>query len=126
MRQIRARSGRATVTVKIEGDLVTLSVERRRGLSAEAAGHLFEKFFRVRNSSTHAKRERYRLFTVKNIAELHGGQAWRNPNRALGGFHLSFPAKPPPSREWLFCCFSAIRNSSGSYQKALRGIHARE
>jgi len=92
--------GRATVTVKMEGDLVTLSVwNEGEGFPPEAAGHLFEKFFRVRNSSTHAKRgSGIGLFTVKNIAELHGGRVWAESEPgAWAAFHLSFPVSPPPA-----------------------------
>jgi signal transduction histidine kinase len=99
--------GRATVTVKMEGDLVTLSVwNEGEGFPPEAAGHLFEKFFRVRNSSTHAKRgSGIGLFTVKNIAELHGGRVWAESEPgAWAAFHLSFPVSPPPPRKG----FSAV------------------
>jgi len=91
-------SGKACVTVKREGDLVTLSVwNEGEGFPCEEAAHLFEKFFRVRNPSTHAKRgSGIGLFTVKNIAELHGGRAWAESEPgAWAAFHLSFPANPP-------------------------------
>jgi signal transduction histidine kinase len=90
--------GRAALTVKAEDGLVTLSVwNEGEGFPPEAAGHLFEKFFRVRNSSTHAKRgSGIGLFTVKNIAELHGGRAWAESEPgAWAAFHISFPASPP-------------------------------
>jgi two-component system, NtrC family, sensor kinase len=91
-------SGKATVTVKREGDLVTMSVwNEGEGFPSEEAGHLFEKFFRVRNPNTHAKRgSGIGLFTVKNIAELHGGRAWAESQPgAWAAFHLSFPVTPP-------------------------------
>jgi two-component system, NtrC family, sensor kinase len=87
--------GRATVTVKTEGNRVTLSVwNEGEGFPPDDAGHLFEKFFRVRNASTHAKRgSGIGLFTVKNIAELHGGRAWAESEPgAWAAFHLSFSA----------------------------------
>jgi signal transduction histidine kinase len=90
--------GRATVTVKLEDGRVTMSVwNEGEGFPAEAADHLFEKFFRVRNSSTHSKRgSGIGLFTVKNIAELHGGRAWAESEPgAWAAFHLSFPSDPP-------------------------------
>jgi len=90
--------GKASVTVKQEGELVTLSVwNEGEGFPPEAAEHLFEKFFRVRNPNTHAKRgSGIGLFTVKNIADLHGGRAWAESEPgAWAAFHLSFPANPP-------------------------------
>jgi signal transduction histidine kinase len=90
--------GRAAVTVKAEDGRVTMSVwNEGEGFPTEAAEHLFEKFFRVRNSSTHSKRgSGIGLFTVKNIAELHGGRAWAESEPgAWAAFHLSFPPHPP-------------------------------
>jgi len=90
--------GKATVTVKREGDLVTLTVwNEGEGFPPAEAGHLFEKFFRIRDANTHAKRgSGIGLFTVKNIAELHGGRAWAESEPgAWAAFHLSFPAAPP-------------------------------
>jgi len=88
--------GRAVVTVTVEGALVTMSVwNEGEGFPPEEAGHLFEKFFRVRNAATHAKRgSGIGLFTVKNIAELHGGRCWAESEPgAWAAFHLSFPAR---------------------------------
>jgi two-component system NtrC family sensor kinase len=90
--------GRVTVTVKVEDDRVTLSVwNEGEGFPPAVAEHLFEKFFRVRDSSTHAKRgSGIGLFTVKNIAELHGGRAWAESEPgAWAAFHLSFPTGGP-------------------------------
>jgi two-component system NtrC family sensor kinase len=90
--------GKASVAVKKEGELVTLSVwNEGEGFPPEEAAHLFEKFFRVRNPNTHAKRgSGIGLFTVKNIAELHGGRAWAESEPgAWAAFYLSFPANPP-------------------------------
>lgn len=90
--------GNATVTVTLEGGLVTLSVwNEGEGFPPDQAVHLFEKFFRVRNANTHAKRgSGIGLFTVKSIAELHGGRAWAESEPgAWSAFHLSFPAQPP-------------------------------
>ncbi|HWR92338.1 MAG TPA: cache domain-containing protein [Desulfobacterales bacterium] len=90
--------GRASVSVKLEGDLVAMSVwNEGEGFPPEEAGHLFEKFFRLRTASTHAKRgSGIGLFTVKRIAELHGGNAWAESEPgAWAAFHFSFPAKDP-------------------------------
>jgi signal transduction histidine kinase len=92
--------GKAVVTATAEDGCVMLSVwNEGEGFPPEQAGRLFDKFFRVRSAHTHAKRgSGIGLFTVKNIAELHGGRAWAEsePGR-WAAFHLSFPAQPDPS-----------------------------
>jgi signal transduction histidine kinase len=93
--------GRATVTATMERGQVRLSVwNQGEGFPLEATDHLFEKFYRVRNSSTHAKRgSGIGLFTVKNIADLHGGRAWAESDPgSWAAFHLSFPATPAEGR----------------------------
>jgi two-component system, NtrC family, sensor kinase len=90
--------GKATVSVKMAGDLVTMSVwNEGEGFPSEEASHLFEKFFRIRNPNTQSKRgSGIGLFTVKNIAELHGGRAWAESEPgAWAAFHISFPTAPP-------------------------------
>jgi two-component system NtrC family sensor kinase len=90
--------GQATVTAAAADGWVTLSVwNEGEGFPPEQAGRLFEKFYRVRNANTHAKRgSGIGLFTVRNIAELHGGRAWAESEPgAWCAFHLSFPTHPP-------------------------------
>jgi two-component system sensor histidine kinase SenX3 len=90
--------GRASVSVKLEGGLVAMSVwNEGEGFPPEEAARLFEKFFRLRTASTHAKRgSGIGLFTVKRIAELHGGSAWAESEPgAWAAFHFSFPAQAP-------------------------------
>jgi len=90
--------GRASVTVKAEDGRVILSVwNEGEGFPPDATPHLFEKFFRVRDSSTHAKRgSGIGLFTVKNIANLHGGRAWAESEPgSWAAFYLSFPIQCP-------------------------------
>ncbi len=89
--------GRAALTVAAEGGLVTLSLRNDgEGFPPADAERLFEKFFRVKNASTHAKRgSGIGLFTVRRIAELHGGRAWaESAPGAWAAFHLRFPARP--------------------------------
>ncbi len=89
--------GRAALTVLVEGGLVTLSLRNDgEGFPPADAERLFEKFFRVRDASTHAKRgSGIGLFTVKRIAELHGGRAWAESEPgAWAAFHLRFPVRP--------------------------------
>lgn len=88
--------GQAMVTLEVEAGQVQLSVwNDGEGFPPEEAGHLFEKFFRLRNANTQRKRgSGVGLFTVRNIAELHGGRAWAEsvPGNSAT-FHLSFPAE---------------------------------
>jgi signal transduction histidine kinase len=92
--------GRATLTVRTEGDLTTFTVwNEGDGFPPEAAERLFEKFFRVRNASTHSKRgSGIGLFTVKNIAALHGGRAWAECDPgSWAAFHLRLPVQAAES-----------------------------
>jgi two-component system NtrC family sensor kinase len=90
--------GRASVTVRQEGGQVRLSVwNEGEGFPADEASHLFEKFFRLKNANTYAKRgSGLGLFTVREIVELHGGsvRAESVPG-AWAAFHLSVPSSPP-------------------------------
>jgi two-component system NtrC family sensor kinase len=87
--------GRAQVEAKRAGGVVTLSVVNEGdGFPPEEAAHLFEKFYRLKNENTYTKRgSGLGLYTVKSIAELHGGQvrAESEPG-AWAAFHLSFPS----------------------------------
>jgi two-component system, NtrC family, sensor kinase len=92
--------GHATVLVKVQEGSVRVTVRNDgEGFPAGEAEHLFEKFFRLKNANTHSKRgSGLGLFTVRNIAELHGGRAWAEsePGR-WAAFHLSFPAQAQPA-----------------------------
>jgi signal transduction histidine kinase len=90
--------GHATLTVVKDGDFVKISVwNEGAGFPPADAARLFEKFFRVRDKSTHAKRgSGIGLSTVQRIAELHGGRAWAESEQgAWAAFHLHLPAEPP-------------------------------
>lgn len=86
--------GRVRVTVRAQDDHLTLSVwNEGEGFPAEEAERLFEKFYRLRNENTHAKRgSGLGLFTVKTIVALHGGRAWAESEPGeWAAFHLAFP-----------------------------------
>lgn len=90
--------GQARLSVHEEDGWVTLGLwNEGPGFPREAAEKLFDKFYRVRDASTHAKRgSGIGLFTVRTIAELHGGRAWAESEPgAWAAFHLRFPARPP-------------------------------
>ena len=89
--------GQARLSVHEEDGWVTLGLwNEGPGFPPEAAEKLFDKFYRVRDASTHAKRgSGIGLFTVRTIAELHGGRAWAESEPgAWAAFHLRFPARP--------------------------------
>ena len=88
--------GKAKLTVASEKALVTISLwNEGAGFPPAEAERLFEKFYRVRNANTHATRgSGIGLFTVRRIAELHGGLAWAEsePN-SWAAFHLRIPIR---------------------------------
>jgi signal transduction histidine kinase len=90
--------GKATVTLEEQDGQIRLSVwNEGEGFSLEDAEHLFDKFFRLKTANTYAKRgSGLGLYTVRHIAELHGGRAWAESEPgAWAAFHLSFPTKDP-------------------------------
>ncbi|MCU0560798.1 MAG: cache domain-containing protein [Desulfobacterales bacterium] len=91
-------NGQASLAVTVESGIVTLSVRNDgAGFPPAEAERLFEKFYRVRDAHTHSKRgSGIGLFTVKHIAELHGGRVWAECEPgAWAAFHFSFPIAPP-------------------------------
>ncbi len=91
-------NGQASLAVTVENGIVTISVRNEgAGFPPAEAERLFDKFYRVRDANTHSKRgSGIGLFTVKHIAELHGGRvrAESEPG-AWAAFHLSFPIAQP-------------------------------
>ena len=83
---MREDAGQVTLGLRNDGE----------GFPPADAERLFEKFFRVRSAATHAKRgSGIGLYTVRRIAELHGGRAWAESEPgSWAAFHLSFPARP--------------------------------
>jgi two-component system NtrC family sensor kinase len=92
--------GRAVVRVQSrEGELVLTVRNDGEGFPPADAERLFEKFFRLKNANTHSKRgSGLGLFTVRAVAELHGGRAWADAAPGhWAAFHLSLPLKPSPA-----------------------------
>jgi two-component system NtrC family sensor kinase len=86
--------GKASVSLRTEGSQITLSVwNEGEGFPPEEALRLFDKFFRLKTANTYAKRgSGLGLFTVRHIAELHGGRVWAESEPgAWAAFHLNFP-----------------------------------
>jgi signal transduction histidine kinase len=88
----------ASLAVTVEKGVVTISVRNEgAGFPRAEAERLFDKFYRVRDANTHSKRgSGIGLFTVRHIAELHGGRAWAESEPgAWAAFHFSFPNESP-------------------------------
>ena len=91
-------NGQARLDVAAENATVTISVRNEgAGFPPAEAERLFDKFYRVRDADTHSKRgSGIGLFTVKHIAELHGGRVWAESEPgAWAAFHLRFPMDCP-------------------------------
>jgi signal transduction histidine kinase len=89
--------GEARLSVATEDGLVTLSLRNDgEGFPPAEADRLFEKFYRFRSSATRAKRgSGIGLFTVRRVAQLHGGAAWAESEPgAWAAFHLRIPVRP--------------------------------
>lgn len=89
--------GEARLAVAAHDGEVTLSLRNDgEGFPRAEAERLFEKFYRVRSEATRAKRgSGIGLFTVRRIAQLHGGAAWAESEPgAWAAFHLRVPVRP--------------------------------
>jgi two-component system NtrC family sensor kinase len=94
--------GRARVEAAARGGQIVLAVHNEgEGFPPEEAPRLFDKFYRLKNENTYRKRgSGLGLFTVRTIAELHGGSvcAASEPG-AWARFEISIPADDRPPDE---------------------------
>jgi two-component system sensor histidine kinase KdpD len=80
------------IVVRGDGAEVSVAVEDRGpGFPPSAAPHLFDPFYRVRETSSHASARGLGLglAIVKGLVEAHAGRVWAE-NRAGGGARFSF------------------------------------
>jgi signal transduction histidine kinase len=71
-----------------------------RGLSEEDKGHIFEKFWRSADSSTHASGTGLGLVIAKRIIEAHGGEMWLESELGVGtSFFFTLPIVAEAPRE---------------------------
>lgn len=92
--------GRAVLTVTKEADGPRVTVwNEGDGFPPEDADRLFDKFVRLHNATTQRRRgSGIGLFTVRNIAILHGGRAWAESEPGQwAAFHLALPEGPAPT-----------------------------
>lgn len=86
-----------TVTLKEQGNECLVSIsDRGIGVSPDFFDHIFERFYRVRNTAS----RQYSgigmgLFIAKTIVEAHGGRIWLTSNPGKGStFYFTLPRVP--------------------------------
>ena len=88
------------VTVRLENrekEYLVNIIDEGIGVSAEQFDHIFERFYRVHNTSI----QQYSgiglgLYVAKAIINGHGGQIWFTNNQNNGStFHFTLPYRPP-------------------------------
>jgi signal transduction histidine kinase len=88
------------VTVRLENrdkEYLMSIIDEGIGVSAEQFDHIFERFYRVHNTSI----QQYSgiglgLYVAKAIINGHGGQIWFTNNQSNGStFHFTLPFRPP-------------------------------
>ncbi len=86
-----------TVTLKEHGNECLVSIsDRGIGVSPDFFDHIFERFYRVRNTAS----RQYSgigmgLFIAKTIVEAHGGRVWLTSNPGRGStFYFTLPRVP--------------------------------
>ena len=89
-----------TVTLKEQGNEYLVSIsDRGIGVSPDFFDHIFERFYRVRNTAS----RQYSgigmgLFIAKAIVEAHGGRIWLSSNPGTGStFFFTLPRVPRTS-----------------------------
>jgi len=88
MRQTEARSRTLTVSAHVAADKVLIAIaDRGTGITAEAAGHLFEPFYTTKNEGLGVG-----LNICRSVVEAHQGRLWFEANAAGGSiFCISLP-----------------------------------
>jgi two-component system phosphate regulon sensor histidine kinase PhoR len=87
------------VTVRLQeqdGDYLISIIDEGIGVSPEYYDHIFERFYRVRNTAS----RQYSgiglgLYVARAIVDRHGGRIWFTNNQNIGStFHFTFPPRP--------------------------------
>jgi two-component system phosphate regulon sensor histidine kinase PhoR len=91
------QGGQVTVKLQmLEGDYLVSVIDQGIGINPEYLDHIFERFYRVRNTAS----RQYAgiglgLYVTKAIVESHGGRIWHTSNQGRGStFHFTLPPKP--------------------------------
>ncbi len=81
---------------ELEGDYLVSVIDQGIGINPEYLDHIFERFYRVRNTAS----RQYSgiglgLYVTKAIVESHGGRIWHTSNQGRGStFHFTLPCTP--------------------------------
>ncbi|HCP74376.1 MAG TPA: hypothetical protein DIU08_07010 [Ktedonobacter sp.] len=93
------RGGQVTIKLeKQEGDYLVTIADQGIGISPEYLDHIFERFYRIRNTAS----RQYSgiglgLYVTKAIIEGHGGHIWVTNNEGLGcTISFTIPATGQP------------------------------
>jgi signal transduction histidine kinase len=91
------QGGQVTVQLQeLNRDYLVSVIDQGIGVNPEYLDHIFERFYRVRNTAS----RQYSgiglgLYVTKAIVESHGGRIWHTNNQGRGStFHFTLPHKP--------------------------------
>jgi two-component system phosphate regulon sensor histidine kinase PhoR len=89
--------GQVTIRLEEQNGIYQISIiDEGIGISQEYFDHIFERFYRVYNTSSH----QYSgiglgLYVARAIVDGHGGRIWFTDNQGMGStFHFTLPARP--------------------------------
>jgi len=91
------QGGQVTVQLQeLNRDYLVSVIDQGIGINPEYLDHIFERFYRVRNTSSRQYSGiRLGLYVTKAIVESHGGRIWHTNNQGRGStFHFTLPHKP--------------------------------
>lgn len=95
------QGGQVTVKLQeLDGDYLISVIDQGIGINPEYLNHIFERFYRVRNTAS----RQYSgiglgLYVTKAIIESHGGRIWHTSNAGRGStFHFTLPPMPASSK----------------------------
>jgi two-component system phosphate regulon sensor histidine kinase PhoR len=90
--------GQVIVRLKQQDGYYQVSIsDQGLGVSPELFDHIFERFYRVRNTATQQLSGiGLGLYVAKAIIDQHGGRIWLSSNQGMGStFHFTLPPSPP-------------------------------
>ncbi len=91
------QGGQITVRLaELEGDYLVSVIDQGIGINPEYLDHIFERFYRVRNTASRQfSGIGLGLHVSRAIVEQHGGRIWVSNNQGVGStFSFTLPTKP--------------------------------
>jgi signal transduction histidine kinase len=81
---------------ELEGDYLISIIDQGIGINPEYLDHIFERFYRVRNTASRQfSGIGLGLYVTRAIIEQHGGRIWVTNNQGLGcTFSFTLPHTP--------------------------------